>query len=907
MTHGRRVLTLLAAALVAGVVSAAQPNPELVGEARNHILNLRPTLGLDDRHDFALLKSSTDNLGQTHAHFQQRFQGLRVWEGDVIIHMDASGHHLPLTDALVRNINLSPEPSLTTGEALAIVHQDLAPRGTYAHAPSAELVVFPEKMHMPKAGLAQHSNSDDFDYQVTGHHLAYYVHTSLRNTGETKDMDYLVDAHTGAILKKWNTLHESAATGTGNSQYSGTVSISTNYTGSSYSLTDTLHGSTTVLDMGNSTTSNGTLFTNSTDTWGNGQNYYDNGTSGATNGTTGQTAAVDALWGFEMTWDYYKNVHGRNGIDGNGTATSLRMHYDSNYDNAYWDDTCFCMTFGDGSAPASGGFKNLTAIDIIGHELSHGVIANNGHGGLTYSGESGGLNEADSDIHGTFVTYYGYNGGTGSVVPNTIPSANLHGYTPWTIGSQISNPPLRYMYKPSLDGSSPDAWSSSIGNLDVHYSSGPGNRVIYFLAQGATASGNTSTTYLPNGMTGIGNDHAARIWYRAETTYFTSGMTYAQCRTACMNAASDLYGTSSAEYAAVQNAFHGINVGAAAPTPTNTVTATITTPSANTTVASGASVSFVGSATDSSTSATLTYGWKFGDGATATGASASHVFTNNGSANTTYTVTFTATDNTSATGSATRVITVTPAPPSAPAITSQPASQTVTAGQTATFSVTATGGSLSYQWKKNGTAISGATAASYTTPATTTADSGSSFTVTVSNSAGSVTSNAATLTVNPASTAKELMVNGGFESGATSWTGTTGDIGTFSGEPAYEGTKDAWLCGNGSTATETLYQAVTIPSTATSATLSFYLHIDTAETTTTTAYDKLAVQVLNNSGTVLGTLATYSNLNAASGYTQKTFDLSAYKGQMVRIYFKGTEDSSLQTSFVLDKVSLLVK
>jgi serine protease len=115
------------------------------------------------------------------------------------------------------------------------------------------------------------------------------------------------------------------------------------------------------------------------------------------------------------------------------------------------------------------------------------------------------------------------------------------------------------------------------------------------------------------------------------------------------------------------------------------------------------------------------------------------------------------------------------------------------------------------------------------------------------------------------------------------------------------------MCGYGSTHTDYVYQQVTIPSTATSATLSFWLHIDTAETTTTSAYDKLSIQVLNSSGTVLKTFATYSNLNKNTGYAQKTFDLSAYKGQTIRVKFNATEDSSLQTSFVVDDVSLQVK
>ena len=110
----------------------------------------------------------------------------------------------------------------------------------------------------------------------------------------------------------------------------------------------------------------------------------------------------------------------------------------------------------------------------------------------------------------------------------------------------------------------------------------------------------------------------------------------------------------------------------------------------------------------------------------------------------------------------------------------------------------------------------------------------------------------------------------------------------------------------GSARTDTLSQSVTVPSACTTATLSFYLHVDTAETTTSTAYDTLKVQVLNSSGTVLGTLATYSNLNAASGYTQRSFNLAGYAGQTVTLKFTGTEGSTLQTSFVIDDTALNV-
>ncbi|WP_420708535.1 hydrolase [Streptomyces sp. ERV7] len=153
-------------------------------------------------------------------------------------------------------------------------------------------------------------------------------------------------------------------------------------------------------------------------------------------------------------------------------------------------------------------------------------------------------------------------------------------------------------------------------------------------------------------------------------------------------------------------------------------------------------------------------------------------------------------------------------------------------------------------------------------------------------------------------TAAQLLANPGFESGASAWSGTSGVITTDSGEAARTGSYKAWLSGYGSAHTDTLSQSVSVPAGCTSAKLSFYLHVDTAETTTTTAYDTLKAQVVDGSGTVLSTLATYSNLNAGSGYTLRTLDLGGYAGQTVTVKFTGTEGSQLQTSFVIDDTSL---
>jgi Zn-dependent metalloprotease len=213
------------------------------------------------------------------------------------------------------------------------------------------------------------------------------------------------------------------------------------------------------------------------------------------------------------------------------------------------------MYIGDGGTS----FNNLGSIDVIGHEMGHGVTAATSN--LTYSGESGGLNESSSDINGEAVEAYARAGGKGDAIPATG--------NDWVLGKEISKTgtPLRWMVRPSKDGSSPDAWSSSLKRLDVHYSSGPNNRMFYFLAQGSSAdkSSDTYSKYLvksPAAMTGIGLDKAYRIWFRANTTKFTSSTNYADARTKVIEAAEDLYGKDSREATAVKRAYAAINVGA---------------------------------------------------------------------------------------------------------------------------------------------------------------------------------------------------------------------------------------------------------------------------------------------------------------------------------------------------------
>ena len=236
-----------------------------------------------------------------------------------------------------------------------------------------------------------------------------------------------------------------------------------------------------------------------------------------------------------------------------------------------------------------------------------------------------------------------------------------------------------------------------------------------------------------------------------------------------------------------------------------------------------------------------------------------------------------------------------------------PGNQSGTVGTSTSLQVVASdtaGGTLSYAATglPAGLAINTATGLISGTP---TSSGTSSVTVTATDSTGPSAATSFSWAIGSSGGGSQLLGNAGFETGtAAPWSASSGVISSNSSEPPRSGTYDAWLDGYGTTHTDTLSQTVTIPSTAVSATLSFWLHIDTAETSTTTAYDTLKTQILDSSGTVLATLGTYSNLDAAAGYTQHSFDLSAYAGQTITLKFTGTENSSRQTSFVLDDTAL---
>ncbi|MFJ1758290.1 M4 family metallopeptidase [Kitasatospora sp. NPDC088134] len=733
---------------------AAAGHAQLISDAGTRSAQFAQNLGLGSAEKLVVKDAFKDADGTQHFRYERTYNGLPVLGGDLVVHQAANGTTKGVdraSTAALTGLSTTPKLAAAKGQATALAAQSGSALET-----APRLVVW----------AADNNPRLAWETVVSG----------VEADGTPSKLHVITDATTGDVINKF----EGVQTGTGNGVFVGNVTIGTSLSGSTYQMKDPTRGNMYTTNLNNGTSGNGTLFTKSTDSWGDGT------------ASNKESAAVDAHYGVSMTWDYYKNTFGRNGIRNDGNGAFSRVHYGSNYVNAFWDDTCFCMTYGDGS----GNTHPLTELDVAGHEMTHGVTSNTA--GLNYSGESGGLNESTSDVFGTMVEFY----------------ANLPKDNPdYLIGELIdingNGTPLRYMDKPSKDSSSADSWYSGVGNLDVHYSSGVGNHLFYLLSEGSGAKvingvSYNSPTVNSITVTGIGRDKAAAIWYRALTTYWTSTTNYASARAGMLSAATDLYGANSAEYNATATAWAAVNVGSLP----STGGPTVTSPGNQSTALNG-TVNLQIAATGGT--APLSY---------------------------------------SATGL-----------PTGLSINASTGKITGTATAAGTYNVTVTAKDAA---NKTGTA---------------------SFTWTVTSGGGG------------GCTPAQLLGNPGFETGtAAPWTASSGVVDNSSSQAAHGGTWKAWMDGYGSAHTDSVSQTVTIPAGC-KATLSYWLHIDTAETGTT-AYDKLTVTVNGTS------VATYSNVNAATGYAQKSIDLSAYAGQSVTVKFNAVEDSSLQTSFVIDDTAI---
>jgi len=472
--------------------------------------------------DLVMAGAHVDRQSMAHVRVQQRFQGIPVLGGEAIAHLNADGSPFADTDNLVAGISVSTKPTLTPDQGIDVAVGDYGCRACLTKAPTADLWIV----------------RDDTGID----HLTYRVQlVRMDGTNQTALPVRFIDAHGGYVVLAYDNLQ----TGTGNSLYSGVVNIGTyhNPTVGDYVL-ENLPQHVGTFDMRNGTSSI-FLFLDGDDTWD----------SGA------QRAGVDAHYGMQRYFSYLSSAHGRNGIDGSGGpftilgddgvtgVVSSLVHFGFNYNNAFWDPTVKVMVYGDGDGST---FSPLVALDIAGHEMTHGVTQFTA--GLVYQGESGALNESWSDVFGAMLERHvrGESANTWLLAEDA--------YTPSLPGDA-----LRYMNDPHLASDKgftanddPDHYSErytgTSDNGGVHINSGISNKAFYLLAKGGSH-------HLGGFMTGIGADAAAQIWFTALTSYMTSSTNFAGAREATTLAAAALYGSNSDEQKAVARAWCLVGVG----------------------------------------------------------------------------------------------------------------------------------------------------------------------------------------------------------------------------------------------------------------------------------------------------------------------------------------------------------
>jgi Zn-dependent metalloprotease len=516
-------------AIVASALTALVDNAGRLGFATDHQGAQR--LGRDNR--VRVTDVMRDDDGSTHVRMERAFAGLPVLGGDFVVHRAADGSWLGASATFAQALDgLGLTPLVSSVSALADAAVGTATSlSTSLGAPG--LVI--DARHGAPA-------------------LAWDVETGgIQPDGTPSHLHSYVDAITGKVRFRDEAIENVAAHG--RSLYVGKVDLQTAPQGTSFLLKDLTRGGGYTLDAGNTSgdcvpgllhvcpqDAAPTPFSNTTNIWG--------------DGTPGnrETVAVDAQYGSNTTWDYYKNVHQRAGVANDGVGVFSRVHYGKDYANAFWSDECACMTYGDGDGTTLG---PVVSLDITGHEISHGVTARTAK--LSGDGESGSLNEANSDIFGTLIEFYAHN-------PKDV-GDYLIGETSYlkNEGKASQLEAMRYMDRPSKDGASPDCWTNQVAQLDVHLGNAIANHFFYLLAEGSgpkTINGISynSPTCDNKAIKGLGRDAAAKIWYRALTHYFTSGTDYSNARVGVLSAAKDLYGATSKQVSTVNAAWDAVNV-----------------------------------------------------------------------------------------------------------------------------------------------------------------------------------------------------------------------------------------------------------------------------------------------------------------------------------------------------------
>lgn len=518
---------------------------------------------LGDSNGLDLLHTSHDELGMTHYHYQQTYCGIPIEGAIYIVHADKNERISSMNGILVpTSDDLFTQPQLNEAQAQQYALQSVAAQ-QYREYSIIGLVYVPTTANFLRLCYK-------FDI---------YAQTPLSR------QYVFVDAINGDIILTLDRICTGNANGTANTKYSGTQSIITDSTSTSYRLRETTRGNGVfTYNCLQTTNYSYTDFTDADNVWNTVNAQQDE-------------AANDAHWGAEKTYDYYLNVHNRQSIDNNNMIIESHVHYDVSYFNAFWDGQR--MTYGDGS----GGATALTCLDIVGHELTHGVTEFSA--GLYYINESGALNEAFSDIMGTAIEFH------------TKPAT-----ASWLLGNEIGVT-LRSMSNPNAYGD-PDTYSGTywyVGSGDnggVHTNSGVANFWFYLLSVGGSGTNDLGNAYTVNG---ISINEARRIAYRTLTTYLYPTANYSNARFYSIQAAIDLYGACSPQVIATANAWHAVGVG-------NVYDGTIVadfTANATTACAAPLTVQFTNNSSYASS-----YLWDFGDGTTSTSISPTHTYIANG-------------------------------------------------------------------------------------------------------------------------------------------------------------------------------------------------------------------------------------------------------------------------------------
>ena len=474
-------------------------------------------LNMTKSDEYKTLRSEKDQIGYTHERFQQYFKGIKVENGIYIAHSrnkvieSLSGEY-----KLIDDINIAPsvssEKAVENAKAFINAQEYMTEDEVSVSAPELVIVAHDFGKH-PK---------DKYE-MVLAYKIDIYAVKPL-----SRDYIY-VNAHSGEIVHVNAIIKTANETGSADTRYSGTKSISTDSYNSSYRLRDYSRGDGIITYNCNEGTSytNAVDFTDADNNWTAAE--YDNADK--------DNGALDAHWAGMMTYDYFNTVHGRNSFDGNGALMKTYVHYDSNYENAYWNGSVF--TFGDGAST----FDILTSLDVFGHEFGHAVCSYTCD--LTYSREPGALNEAFSDIWGCAIEY------------KYAPDKDT-----WFMGEDLGYV-LRDISNPKAKGL-PDTYlgtnwvTSSSDYYGVHTNNGPFCYWFYLISEGGSGTNDNNDTY---SVTGIGIEKAEQIAYRIESVYMTASSQYADARTFAIQAAQDLYGTGSQEEISVTNAMYGIGVG----------------------------------------------------------------------------------------------------------------------------------------------------------------------------------------------------------------------------------------------------------------------------------------------------------------------------------------------------------